>query len=197
MCRSSPRNSITFALLRARRIGCGVGFEWKTRFFAFVVVVAFFFPFFLSFFFFEIIRCSWRKIGEYSRDKFPYSKFLDIRNAFIDGSLHSLLNSAERTSRVPSVFILAKERGPSQFIPAISCSQPGTAEFADSSSCNLNYISSSETSIFLDSDQHVPNSLSQMIYLFDIRIFVSRVARNYTPLRFVDDSFLWKRKKKK
>lgn len=35
-----------------------------------------------------------------------------------------------------------------------------------------------------------------MIYLFDIRIFVSRVARNYTSLRFVDDSFLWKRKKK-
>ena len=155
MCRSSPRNSITFALLCARRIGCGVGFEWETgenSILCFRRCRCFFFPPL------EVIR----------RDKLPYPRSLDIRNAFIDGSLRSLLNCRANVSSSERVY--PRGRAVSIYPGNFVFPTCGTAELADSSRVQFKLYPPPDP-IFL-SNMFQILSLSRTISFF-IRIFSS------------------------
>lgn len=60
----------------------------------------------LSLLFFSLSRSN----SERERDKLPYPRSLDIRNAFIDGSLRSLLNCRANVSSSERVYPRGRAR---------------------------------------------------------------------------------------
>lgn len=203
MCRSSPRNSITFALLCAPRIGCGVRFEWETR--QLDSLLSLLSLLFSPFFILpppEVIRHSWRKIGEYSADKFAYPKFLDIRNC-----IHR---------RIVAQFI----KLPRECLEFQACLSPRKSvarlnlsrQFRVPNLVQLNsqirrlqfklYPSPRNTDFPLGSGQHVPNEILSRTMSFSIRIFVSREIMHRYVARFPekerrDNDWSSERKKKR
>lgn len=121
----------------------------------------------LSLLFFSLSRSN----SERERDKLPYPRSLDIRNAFIDGSLRSLLNCRANVSSSERVY--PRGRAVSIYPGNFVFPTCGTAELADSSRVQFKLYPRSDFPLPVPL-QHVSNSLSLFRTIsFFIRIFSS------------------------